>query len=164
MITLEFCAFDSWAGRLVTFGTQGTVGHVSLVLSDGSLLDAQNEDDLGGRPSGVQIRSAGYTRGCGGYNFVRVSLPTTEECTDATYDWALSMVGAPYDLRADEGIAINQDFATPGSFICSGLCAGALTQPTPAFIGYPLAKHWRIVSPEQLLLICSAFAPVQAVP
>ena len=163
MITLQFCAFDSLAGRIVQFGTQGTCGHASLVLPNGDLLDAQNESGLGGQPSGVQVRPASYIAENGGYNVVRVSLPTTDECASAAYAWALSMVGAEYDLHADEGIALNRNWSTPGKFICSGLCVGALTQPVPAFIRYPLAKPWRIISPEQLLILCSAFAPVAAV-
>lgn len=163
-ITLQFCAFDSLAGRLVTFGTQGNVGHTSIVLPSGDLLDAQNEDGLGGKPPGVQIRPASYIKETGGYNVVRITISASKEVANAAYSWALMQVGAEYDLRADEGIALNQDWSTPGKFICSGLAAGTLTQPKPAVISYPLAKPWRIVSPEQLLLICSAFSYVVPVP
>ena len=159
-ITIQWCAFKSLAGRLVDFGTQGTVGHASLVMPSGELLDAQNESGLGGKPSGLQLRPAGYISASGGYNLVRVILPTTDDCAEAAYAWATSLIGESYDLLADIGIAFNEDWSTPGKAICSGFCSGVLTQPNPAFFGYPLAKDWRIISPEQLLLICSAFAPV----
>ena len=162
-IVIQFCAFKSLAGRLVDFGTQGDVGHASLVLPDGNLLDAQNEAGLGGTPSGLHIRPASYIKASGGYNLIRVSLPTTPECADAAYDWAHSLIGEEYDLLADIGIAFNEDWSTPGKAICSGFCSGVVTQPKPAFIGYQLAKDWRIISPEQLMLILSAFAPLEHV-
>lgn len=167
-ITLQFCAFTSLIGGLIDWGTHGDVGHVDIVLPDshpraGDLLGAQNEDGLGGMPSGVQIRPADYGDSCGMINRKRVILPTTEECAAAAYDWALSMVGAPYDTDAIRGIILNEDWSTPGSFICSGLGTGTLCQPSPPFIGYKLPKHWRIWTPEELMLLCAGFAPVVTV-
>lgn len=159
-ITVQFNAYHSAAGQIIQWGTQGTVGHASLVLPSGDLLDAQFQDGLGAQPSGVWIRPASYIAESGGYNIVRVSLPTTEECAAAAYDWARSMIGDGYDLRDILGIAANEDWSTPGKMICSGLVMGALTQPSPAFIGHKLAKDWRCWSPEEALLLCSAFAPV----
>ena len=162
-IDVQFCAFKSLAGRIVTFGTQGTVGHVSIVLPNGDLIDAQNEDGLGGKPSGVQIRPASYIRETGGYNLCRASLPTTEECAAAFYEWALSVQGTPYDLKADEGIAVNEDWHTDGKLICSGFLMCGLVMPKPSFFGYPLIKDPHIWSPEEAMLLCNAFSPITPV-
>ena len=166
-ITLQFCSFDSLIAKVIDWGTQGTVGHVDLVLPPehpraGDLLGAQHEDGLGGMPAGVQIRPADYGKTCGMLNPIRISLPTTEECSAAAYAWALSMVGTPYDLDAIKGIALNENWARPGHLICSGLGSGALTQPSPSFLGHQLVRPWRIMTPEQLLLVCNAFVPVLA--
>ena len=161
-LVLQFCRFDSLVGRLVDFGTHGTVGHVDIVLPDGSLLGAQHEPGLGRRPSGVQVRPANYGDTCGMAGRVWVSLETTDECALSSMVWARAQIGAEYDTRAIEGIALDEDWSTPGKLICSGLAAGFLTQPSVPFIGYPLAKNWRIITPEELLLICSAFGPVVA--
>ena len=162
-IDLQFCSFRSLAGAIVQWGTHGSVCHASLVLPSGDLLDAQNQAGLGGAPAGLQVRPASYTRESGGYNICRVSLPTTPEIANAAYKWAMSLVGENYDVLADIGIAFNEDWSSPDRAICSGFCSGVLTQPSPPFLKYPLAKDWHIVTPEELLLICSAFAPVVSV-
>jgi hypothetical protein len=164
-ITFQFCGFDSTFGKIIEWGTEGDVGHVDLVLPDwhpraGDLLGAQHETGLGGMPSGVQIRPANYGDTCGMTNRQRVSLPTTLETEKAAYEWALSMVGSPYDTAAIKGIAVNEDWSTHGSLICSGLGAGTLTQPSPSFIGHQFDKPWRIMTPMELKLICNAFAPI----
>lgn len=172
-IGLQFCSFDSTIAGLIQWFTQGSagqafsVGHVDVILpyghpQAGDLLGAQNLDGLGGMPSGVQIRPWNYGASSGMLTPARVLLPTTPEVASAAYEWALSMVGCEYDLRAIEGIALDEDWATPSKFICSGLGAGLLTQPSPSFFGRLLAKKWRCVTPEELMLVCSAFAEVQA--
>jgi len=165
-ITLQFCSFTSLMGRIIDWGTQGDVGHVDIVLPDwhpraGDLLGAQHQDGLGGQPSGVQIRPVNYGDSCGMENRKRVSLPTSGICQLAAYEWALSMIGTPYDTKAIEGIAVGEDWSQPGHLICSGTATGMLTQPNPSFIGHSLTRPWRIVTPAQLLLICNAFAPVE---
>jgi len=159
-IKLQFCAFDSTVAKIIEWGTQGDVGHVDIVLPDGSLLGAQHEAGLGGKPSGVQIRPANYGDSCGMLNRQRVRMATTERCAAAALAWALSMVGSPYDTRAIEGIACGEDWSSEGHFICSGLATGMLCQPGPSFLTYPLVRHWRVYSPEQLMILCNAFAPV----
>lgn len=164
-ITLQFCSFNSLMGEVIDWGTHGSVGHVDFVLPEwdanrGDLLGAQHEAGLGGKPAGVQIRWSGYGAASGMVNRVRVSLPTTQECEYATYMWALDQVGKPYDTNAIVGIALNRDLHTAGHFICSGLAAGALTQASHPFVAGPLAKPWQLITPEELLLICSAFAPL----
>ena len=159
-ITLQFCAFDSAIAKLIQYGTQSDVGHVDIVLADGSLLGAQHEDGLGGKPAGVQIRPAGYLSTCGGRNLKRVTMVTSDMCQEAAYQWALSMIGTPYDTKAIEGIALGENWSHSGKLICSGLASGMLTQPTPSFIGHQFERPWRIITPGQLLLICNGFAPV----
>ena len=162
-LTFQYCAFHSLMGRIIDWGTQGDVGHVGLVLDDGSILDAQHEDDLGGQPSGVWIRLAGYMEKCGGFNLKRTTVPVTDGEWSAAMDWANSMIGVPYDTDAIIGIAEGKNLSTPGKLICSGFCSGILTQPDPPVIKYPLARPWRIVTPEQHLILTSSMAPVQLV-
>lgn len=159
-IVLQFCAFDSAVAKVIQWGTQGSVGHVDIVLPSGELLGAQHEAGLGGKPAGVAVRPADYGKTSGMVNPVRVSLPCDDSVTKAAYEWALGKVGAPYDTRAIEGIALGEDWSSEGHFICSGLAAGMLTQPAPAFFEFPLARHWRIITPEQFLLVCSVFSNV----
>jgi hypothetical protein len=162
-ITLQFCAFDSAVARIIAWGTESDVGHVDIVLAEGSLLGAQHEDGMGGMPAGVQVRPANYLASCGGYNIKRVALPTSDVCERAAYDWAQSMIGTPYDTKAIEGIALGDNWSHPGRLICSGFAAGMLTQPSPSFIGHQLERPWRIITPGQLLLICNGFAPVVSI-
>jgi hypothetical protein len=160
IITLQFCSFTAGWGRLINWGTQGNVGHVDIVLDDGSLLGAQHEAGLGGKSAGVQVRPHDYGRTCGMVGRKLVTLPVSEACADEAYAWALSQEGSRYDTEAIEGIAVGKNWSTEGKFICSGLATGMLTQPDPAFFAHKLARPWRIVTPEQLLILCSAFAGV----
>ena len=159
-ITFQFCAFDSTIAKIIQWGTESSVGHVDIVLHDGTLLGAQHEDGLGGKPAGVQIRPADYLASCGGYGRKRITLPTSDDVEVQAYAWATSMIGTSYDTAAIKGIAVGEDWSEPGHLICSGLATGMLTQPDHAFINHQLDRHWRIVTPGQLLLICNGFAPV----
>jgi hypothetical protein len=164
-ITFQFCAFTSLVGALIDWATHGDINHVDIVLPDGhpragDLLGAHYNDGLGGAPSGVQIRAADYGDSCGMVNRKRVSLPTSDDVAEVAYAWALNRVGTPYDLRDIAGIVCDVDWARPTRLICSGLATGMLTQPSPAFIDHPLIKPWRIVTPEELAVLCSGFAPV----
>lgn len=164
-IILQFCSFDSLASRIITWGTQGTVGHVDIVLPSwhlhaGDLLGAQHTGGLGGMPEGVQIRPSDYGDSCGMIGKRRVILKCSDLCEIKSYEWAESMIGSPYDLEAIEGIVLNEDRSNHGHLICSGYATGMLTQPSTSFLPHQLVKPWRIVTPEELMLICSAFAEV----
>ena len=160
-IVIGFCAFKSLAGDIVQFGTQGSVGHAFIVLPDGkTVIDAQHQDGLGGQPGGVWRRPMSYLAESGGYNICTATLPTTDECAESFYQFALSQEGDPYDIKADYGIAMNQDWHTDGKLICSGFVMCCLTMPKPSFLGYPLVKNPHIWSPEEVLVMCNAFAPI----
>jgi hypothetical protein len=164
-IGFQWCAFDSTFGAIIDWGTQASVGHVDIILPSnhpraGDLIGAQHETGLGGMPAGVQIRPAGYVKASGGYNLCRALLSTTPEVAAAAYEWVLSMQGTPYDIRAIEGIAAGENWSTEGKLICSGTASGMLTQPSPSFIGHQLPRPWRIITPEQHMILCAGFSPV----
>lgn len=162
VIRFQWCAFDSAISHVIEWGTQATVGHIDIILPDGSLLGAQHEDGLGGMPAGVQIRPANYGDTSGMINRMRVDISVPDDVEKDAYDWALSMVGTPYDTRAIIGIMKNEDWSTPGHLICSGFGSGMLTQPTKPVIVHKLPKPWRIMTPEEHLILCSALGEVYA--
>jgi len=164
-ITFQYCSFNSLAGGLIEWFTQGSVGHVDIVLPSwhpqaGDLLGAQHQDGLGGQPSGVQIRPASYVLESGGYGIKRVTLNTSDACERASYEWALSLIGTEYDTWNIIAMSEGRVAPTPGKLICSGLASGLLCQPNPSFIGHNLVRPWRCITPEQHMLICNGFAPI----
>ena len=153
-VTLQFCSFGSLMGRVIEWFTQGDVGHVDVVLPDGTLLGAQDEAGLGGKPSGVQIRPPNYG---GMTHIVRVEIP----CNDAAAGlaFARAQIGKPYDVTAIEAFVADRDWRNPAAWFCSELAAATLEQ-AGAF-PHPLASPANRITPAALLLVCSALAPVE---
>lgn len=157
-ITLQFCAFKSFFGRIIDWGTEGEVGHVDAVFLNG-LLGAQHEDGLGGAPSGVQWRPPEYVKECGGYNCLRVVLPATLEQRERFHHFLNRQIGKPYDTKGILGFLTGEDWRDPGSWFCSELQAAALE-----FSGiFPHHLHvWKNrVTPQELLLVTSALGKVE---
>lgn len=160
-IALEFCAFKSFFGRLIDFGTQGEVGHVDAVLPSGELLGAQHESGLGGAPSGVQIRPARYQMTCGGYNVLRVTIAASTKTERAFYDFLRAQIGKPYDLKMIFGFAAGRDWRDPGAWICSELQAAACE--AAKIFPHPLRVWKDRVTPQELLLLASALGRVEQI-
>jgi hypothetical protein len=156
-IAVQFCRFDSLFSRLILYRTAGTVCHAMILLPDGNIIDAEN-DVIDGVPAGVQVRPGSYITKHGGYNICRFLIPCSQDVEDAFYAHARSCIGMPYDMRADEGIALNRDWSSSDKRMCSGLVTDCLTAPTPACIPWPLQKKALIWTPEELMLACNFLA------
>lgn len=152
-IALMFCAFDSFMGRLIRYGTEGEVGHVDAILPNGDLLGAQAAAGLGGKPSGVQIRPEGYQEDCGGRNFVRVTIKVTPKQKDAFLTFLHSQVGKPYDVKSIIGFILGRQWRDPDAWFCSELIAAALEHA--GVFAHPLRTRNDRVTPQELLMICS---------
>lgn len=157
-ITLQFCSFNSLIGQAIEWFTQGTVGHVDAVLPDGSLLGAQYQDDLGGQPSGVQIRSAGYGDLQGP---LRVSLAATDAQADTFWSFLTAQLGKPYDITAILAFVRGRNWRRADAWFCSELIAAGL-EHTGIFPA-PLAAPANKITPAGLLLVCSAFSQIAPV-
>lgn len=160
-IVLQFCAFRSFFGRLIDWGTEGEVGHVDAVTPDGrQLFGAQHEASMGGAPEGVQYRPVTYVRENGGYNLLRAHLA----CSPAQYDrfWAFMarQEGKPYDTRGILGFVFGRQWGDRGHWWCSQIQTAALE---PGVTGI-FPRHLRVknnrLTPQELLLVCSALGPV----
>lgn len=163
-ISFQWCSFDSTVAKIIDWGTQGSVGHVDLILPGNTgLLGAQHEDGLGGKPAGVQIRPMDYGDTCGMLLRKRATITVSDQTAALSYAWAQSMIGTPYDVKAIEGIALNEDWSVPGHMICSGFCTGVLTQPALPVIRHQLPRPWRIITPEQHMLMVAVLAEIKDV-
>lgn len=147
MITLLFCSFPSPVGKAIRWFTQGTVGHVDLMLPSGRLLGAQYASGMGA-PSGVQIRPPRYG---GMTNVTLVHLPPRLD-DDEIYRFATEQIGKPYDLTAIWGFVAGRDWRDPRGWYCSELIAAALedAQIIPR-IETPISK----ITPQMLFFALS---------
>ena len=159
-VTLQFCSFDSLAGELIDWFTQGSVGHVDAVMSDGSLLGAQHEAGLGGMPAGVQIRPANYGGNSGMRHRMRASLMVTDDEAEAFYSFLRQQVGKPYDTTAILAFAVGRDWRERDSWFCSELQAAALEE---AGIVRRLVAPSQKITPAALMLTCSALTDIEPV-
>ena len=121
-ITLQFCRFESLAGRAITYVTGAPVGHVDIALPDGRLLGAQFDSGLGGMPSGVQIRPPDYG---GMTGKIIVTVPTTTQQESLFLTYATAQIGKPYDIDALAGFVVDRDWRQPGAWDCAELVAAA---------------------------------------
>ena len=161
-VTLQFCGFESLIARVIEKFTDplGKTGHVDLVLMDGSLLGAQNESGLGGKPSGVQIRPASYVAESGGTDLIRVTIPTDPFADKKVYDFAMAQIGKPYDVTAIAGFVAGRNWREDDAWFCSELAAAALEQG--AIFPSPLYAPANKITPAGLLLVASAFGRAEA--
>jgi hypothetical protein len=156
MITLQFCSFDCWQNRLIRWFSAGRVGHVDVVMPDGSLLGAQHDAGMGGRPAGVWVRSAIYGDQWGMRNRIRVSLPATREQERMFYAFLRRQIGKPYDSKAIWGFVFARNWRDSRAWFCSELAAAALEY---AGVVRPFGAPNKI-TPQELLLVCSALGTV----
>lgn len=156
-ITLQFCSFDSTMGALIEWFTQGLVGHVDVVMPDGQLLGAQHEAGLGGKPSGVQIRPGNYGDTSGMRHRLRATFAVTDDQAAAFYAFLQEQVGKPYDVTAIEAFAAGRDWRNTDAWFCSELATAALEV---AGVIRTLIAPANKVTPEGLMLTCSALVPI----
>jgi uncharacterized protein YycO len=159
-VTLQFCGFDSFVSRAIEYFTDPMdgIGHVDILSEAGLyLIGAQESDGLGGKPSGVQARPLDYGKTCGMKNIRYVTLQASPYETAKFHSFVNAQIGKPYDLEAIAGFVAGRDWRKTDAWFCSELAAAALET---ADIITPLYAPSNKITPANLLLVCSAFAPV----
>ena len=153
MITLQFVDGGSDPGsEAIKLFSRGWCSHVDVVMPDGCLLGARS-DEVGGAPTGVQIRPQGYNK----WDQVeQIALQATPEQEKAFYDFLQAQLGKPYDKTAIIAFAFERDWTAPDSWFCSELAAAALV-----YCGW-FPKPFRFgvneITPRDLLMAVSPWA------
>jgi hypothetical protein len=108
---------------------------------------------LGARSDGgVLIRPSNYAPFS---RTQRVTLPATDEQTDAFHAFLQAQVGKKYDMTAIVAFAFDRDWREDDSWFCSELQAAALEA---AKIVHPLSTPANKIYPAALLFMSSALA------
>lgn len=144
MITLQFVGSDSLSSRFIELKGGGPYSHVDIVLPDETLLGAR-DDVVGGQPSGVHIRPAGYETW---ERVARVHVECTEEQAAIAYAYAKAQLGKPYDSTAILAFIFNRDWKEEDSWFCSELAIATIR----FLFKYPPATSVNKIDP------CMAFA------
>ena len=163
-IVLQFCAFPSFWGRLIDYGTEGEVGHVDALTPDRSqLFGAQHDAGLGGAPAGVQFRPTGYVREAGGYNLLRVHLACTPAQHDRFWRFMKAQEGKPYDVKGILGFLAGRYWHDRGHWWCSQLHTAGLEPKVAGVFPNRLWTRFNRLTPQELLLVTSALGRVERV-
>jgi hypothetical protein len=148
MITIQFSATSGIAAEAIKIFERGWASHCDVVLDDGTLLGARS-DKIGAIPSGVQIRPVNYeiwTR----TQIVKLMGLGLE--TDF-HGFLARQIGKPYDDLAILAFAVQRDWRSEESWICSELIAAALENCL--WFPKPLANIASEITPRDLLLTLS---------
>lgn len=153
-VNLQFSVCDDLGSWAIRQYDHGSFSHVDAILTDGSLLGSR-DDEVGGKPSGVQIRPAGYL------NFMatkHLSIPCSDEVQDAFYAIWKSQIGKPYDRSAIMGFVFERDWRQTDSWFCSEGVTWSAEQSKlfPFLLAMPSSK----VTPNGLYLACSVLVDV----
>ena len=153
MIRLRFVTCgDAVSAGIRAFEYGFWASHVEALMPEGTLLGAHYD-------GGVQARARDYDKG----KFTRemiISLPASDEMTDAFHDFLRLQVGKPYDIQAIAGIIAQRDWRDPGSWFCSELQAAALC--ACGYFPAHLADEFNHVTPRDALLIVSGRVNIEA--
>lgn len=145
LIRFSFVGGNDPESGLIKLFEHGPWSHVDCVLPDNSRLGARLD-------GGVRVRPPGYE------NFAReqiIELPTSPEQFKAWLGFITSQVGHGYDKAAIAAFAVDQNWSTPGLWICSGL-GTASTMPayvSPSFFSKNLEHPPEQVTPWWLYLM-----------
>lgn len=154
MVELQFALSDGVEGWAIRMYDHGRWSHVDAVMADGWLLGAR-DDEVGGKPSGVQVRPAGYRQFAA---TKRVSIPATEQQTQDFQSFLIAQVGKPYDQTAICGFVFDRDWRDPEAWFCSELQGAALE--TAKVFGHELATPTDKLTPSGLYLAVSVLVDV----
>ena len=153
-VTVQFSFCDDPASWLIRQYDHGQWSHVDAVLADGSLLGSRS-DEVGGKPSGVQIRPAGYINFNG---TKKLLIPCADEVETVFYSVWMSQIGKPYDRTAIMGFVFERDWRQTDAWFCSEGITWSAEQAKlfPYMLAMPSSK----VTPSGLYLACSVLADV----
>lgn len=151
-ITLQFVLGSDLASGLIAWWGQGYGGwsHVDYVLEDGSLLGAR-DDEIGGKPPGVQVRPPGYAKW---KRTLRLSLQTADYIAAGHKAFMLAQVGLPYDRGDIMGLILGRPIMSDGHWICSACQYAGLETVNLVRKGAPLIPQQ--ISPNTLAAIFGA--------
>lgn len=154
MIRLQFSTQNDPVSALIRAFGHGPFSHVDAVIeaSTGTaglgLVGARTD-------GGVQVRPLAYAPFS---RVLGVLLPATDVQTVAFYGFMRAQVGKPYDHRAIAAFAVDRDWRTREAWFCSELVTAALE--AAGWFSHTLATPANRVTPDDLLLLCSAFVDV----
>ncbi len=110
MVRLQFVCGDDLSSDVIAWFSAGHFSHVDALLDDGRLLGARS-DFVGGKPAGVQIRPADYSKWS---RRVIFTLPATPQQEAAYLNFLYGQIGKPYDKTANMGIRLQSRLARAG--------------------------------------------------
>lgn len=148
MIRLQFVADAGLVSAAISYVTHGWCSHVDTVLPDGSLLGARFSGGVAIRPPDYKSFSRRAT----------VELACDGGVAREYHDFLRWQVGKPYDLTADVAFLTGRDWREDDSWMCSELVSAALERA--GFFPHQLCSPANKITPADLLLVVSAFAPV----
>lgn len=155
-INLQFSVCNdigSWAIRQYDHGPWS---HVDAVMPEGGLLGARN-DEVGGKPAGVQIRPAAYAQFSG---TKIIGIPCSDAVQGLFYNFLRSQIGKPYDQTAIAGFVFQRDWRAHDSWFCSELQATGME--TAGAFQHKLATPTAKLTPSGLYLACSVLTDLTA--
>jgi hypothetical protein len=147
VIALQFSTEADPISALIRAFGHGPFSHVDAVLPDG-LLGARAD-------GGVQIRPVGYAPFS---RVLRVELPATPEQAAAASVFLRAPVGKPYDDLAIAAFAADRNWRDDAAWFCSELQSAMLE--SIGWFPHTLATPANRLTPDDLLLLCSAFTDV----
>lgn len=117
----QFVLGADCSSRKIAWWGQGYGGysHVDFLLPGGGCLGARSDRIPPGTPPGVQLRPDGYEK----WTARRVlTLPCTEEESEAAVKFEVAQIGDPYDKRDIVGLFLGRPISSgSGWWICSAL-------------------------------------------
>jgi uncharacterized protein YycO len=124
-VKLRFVLGSDLASSAIALFSAGYFSHVDAIVPTASglaLLGSRN-DEVGGKPAGVQIRPFGYAPV---KRSLVLSVTATAEQETAWLKFLTAQIGKPYDKPAIWAFAFGRDWREPDSWFCSELQAAAL--------------------------------------
>lgn len=159
-IQIQFSARNDLGSEAIKIFERGEFSHVDAVDGQGNLWGAR-DDQVGGKPAGVQIRPKGYLE------FTKVAvydIPCSATQEMQFWNFMRAQIGKPYDEKAIVAFGLMQDWHTVGAWFCSELIISALV--VAGILVHTLPSAPNLLTPQDALLLVSvvgALLPTQAV-
>jgi hypothetical protein len=153
-VSLQFSSCNDASSLAIRLYDHGLWSHVDAVLNDGNLLGSR-DDQVGGKPSGVQIRPDGYIKFA---TTKRVIIPCADAQEDAFYAFLTGQIDKPYDETAILAFIVGRNWRAEDSWFCSELVGSALEQST--VFAHNLAVASNKLTPSGLYLASSVLVDI----
>lgn len=155
-INFQFSVCSDAGSWLIRQYDHGPWSHVDAVMPDGSLLGSR-DDEVGGKPAGVQIRPPNYLPF---ETIKKISISCADSTTGLFYAFLASQLGKPYDQTAIAGFVFQRDWREQDSWFCSELQAAAAEKS--GLFPFKLATPTNKITPSGLYLALSVLTDVSS--